>query len=210
MDGPRFRRGSVYWSLTRIAWLRYFADPGRRAFEFHNFVSIQHGHRSSNACCQPMIVQSGDGSTRPWEVKCSSTKTSDTQHRCVVCPFADETSHVGYQTRRAIDMPRRRVVQAEKTMLGLVFEACIALVVECCVFGIWHCIVDQATGVGCEEILREASASRSANSQVTQSPHAIPAAKAPLGCALCPVTSSSKNSPHPFQSILQSAFGVLS
>ena len=119
---------------------------------------------------------------------------SDTQHLRVVCPFADETSHVGYQTRRAIDMPRRRVVQAEKTMLGLVFEACIALVVECCVFGIWHCIVDQATGVGCEEILREASSSRSANSQVTQSPHAIPAAKAPLGCALCPVTSSSQNS----------------
>ena len=115
---------------------------------------------------------------------------SDTQHQCVKCPFADETSRIGYQARRAIDMPRRRVVQAEKTMLGLVFEACIALVVECCVFGIWHCIVDQATGVGCEEILREASASRSANSQVTQSPHAIPAAKAPLGCALCPVTSS--------------------
>ena len=87
-------------------------------------------------------------------------------------------------------MPRRRVVQAEKTMLGLVFEACIALVVECCVFGIWHCIVDQATGGRCEKILQEASASRSANSQVTQSSHAIPAAKAPLGCALCPVTSS--------------------
>ena len=59
-----------------------------------------------------------------------------------------------------------------------------------------HCRVLQATDGECEGSLPEAGASRSANNQVNHPSHAIPAAKAPLSCALCPVTSVSNGSLH--------------
>ena len=66
-----------------------------------------------------------------------------------------------------------------------------------------HCWVFQATDGRCEVSLPEAGASRSANKQVTHPPHAIPAAIAPLGCALRPDIRRQWLPPHVLQPTLQ-------
>ena len=104
--------------------------------------------------------------------------------------IADGVRHVGCQLGGVVSVPRRHVSQAEKHRQTL-HSRCMYVSLSWlhAVSKLWRCNIDQATGGYFEGSLSGASARGSANSQVTLSSYVNPAAKAPLWCAWCPLTS---------------------